>query len=249
MAKRKSGAGKKTLRIKSVEPTAKFVNEAGGLSHVVDVTIENTGSRADANLLVQGCGDEVRICMGSVPKGKTTVEAHFPDIRKETEIGVGLYVGDALQDQRQIDWKPTRHWHIYLVPTSHHDWGYTDLPSRVLELHDQFMDNILDYCDETDDFPEESKYRYSIEASWSLAHFLKNRDERQVQRCVQRIREGRIELTALFGNQTSEMCSHEELVRLLYPSFNLKRKYGFCVESAELQRPEGHGDFAAHGWV
>ncbi|MEP7355621.1 MAG: glycosyl hydrolase-related protein, partial [Anaerolineales bacterium] len=43
-----------------------------------------------------------------------------------------------------------------------------------------------------------------------------------------------VELTALLGNETSELCGHEELVRLLYPAFRFKRRYGVPIQTAEL---------------
>jgi hypothetical protein len=48
------------------------------------------------------------------------------------------------------------------------------------------------------------------------------------------MREGRIEVTATLGNQVCGLCSHEELIRLLYPSFRLKRRFGVPIASAEL---------------
>jgi hypothetical protein len=53
---------------------------------------------------------------------------------------------------------------------------------------------------------------------------------------------GQIEVTALYGNQTLELCSSEELVRLLYPAFRLKREYGIEISSAE------HNDIPGFPW-
>ncbi|MCX5638162.1 MAG: glycosyl hydrolase-related protein, partial [Planctomycetota bacterium] len=46
--------------------------------------------------------------------------------------------------------------------------------------------------------------------------------------------EGRIEIGALFGNEITCLCSHEELIRLMYPSFRLKRKFGESIRTASI---------------
>ena len=117
---------------------------------------------------------------------------------------------------------------------SHHDLGYTDLPIDVLHEYDTFYDEVLRFCEETEDWPDESKFRYVIEQSWSIKHFIENRPKETVDKLIKYIKEGRVELTALFGNQTTELCGHEELIRLMYPSFILKRKYGIKIRSAGL---------------
>jgi len=61
-----------------------------------------------------------------------------------------------------------REWKVYLVHNSHHDLGYTDLPSNVLEEYECFMDQVLRFCERTEDFPEEAKFKYVIEGSWSI---------------------------------------------------------------------------------
>ena len=233
MGKARTRKLKLTLRIKTIEPTIYFVND-NGLKNVVNVTIENTGSRKDTALSICTGTHQHCVPINAVPKGTSTHAVNFPDVREETTLQIALHAGGGIQHERKIEWRPQKHWHVFMEQRSHHDWGFTDLPSIVLENHANFMDTVLDFCDETDDYPEESKYRYTIEAAWSILPFLKTRDEAQIQRWAERMKQGRIELAALLGNQTTELCSHEELVRLLYPSFVLKHKYGFPVSTAHL---------------
>ncbi len=46
--------------------------------------------------------------------------------------------------------------------------------------------------------------------------------------------EGRIEIPALFGNEITGLCGHEELIRLMYPSFRLGRDFGATIRSASI---------------
>jgi hypothetical protein len=148
-------------------------------------------------------------------------------------------VGGQVQDQQTVAWTPERHWQVYLVHGSHHDLGYTDLPSNVLREHDRFLDQVLDYCTETANWPEESKFRYVVEQGWSILHYVEHRPPDVVERLVHLMREGRIEVTALLGNETSELCGHEEQIRLVYPSFRLKRRFGIPIRTAELNDVPG----------
>ena len=141
-----------------------------------------------------------------------------------------IFVPKAAEGARE----PSRRWEVHLVHGSHHDLGYTDLPSNVLHEHDGHLDKVLDFCDETADWPEESRFRYVAEQAWSVLHYLEHRPAEKTRRLLRLMREGRIEVTATLGNQVCGLCSHEELIRLLYPSFRLKRRFGVPIMSAEL---------------
>jgi hypothetical protein len=120
------------------------------------------------------------------------------------------------------------------VPITHHDLGYTDTIENVLNLYGGFYDDVLRFCEETKDWPEESKYRYTLEGTWSIQHFIENRPKEVIDKVGKYIKEGRIEIGALFGNEISALCSHEQLIRLMYPSFRLKRQYGASIRTGSI---------------
>lgn len=169
--------------------------------------------------------------------GTHTVDILLPDIRQACQLT--LHLDDAFLS---IAHKPFRHWSVHLVQFAHHDFGYTDIPSNVLREMAGYLDDCLLYCRQTDDFPGESRFRYTIEQGWSLLWWIKNRPENKVQEMMERIREGRIEVNALVGNQTTELHSSEELIRALYPVFALKRQYGINIATAE------HNDIPGISW-
>ena len=221
------------LRLKSIEPTVFFVRVGDELRQIVKLKILNMGGAAEADLRVEFNSKTYHVWIGKVKPGLAEYEVEIPDIRRPTEVKFVLFSG-GLQDERRLRWKPTRHWRIYIVQESHHDLGYTDLPQKVIREQMEFIDLAVRFCEETMDWPEDSKFRYSIEQSWSLINYIRHKPVRSVEKLLKFIREGRIEVSALYGNEISELCGHEELVRLLYPSFALKRKYGIPVEYAEI---------------
>ena len=216
----------KELRLLSVKPTVLFVREKGTLLQAVDVSIVNISEHVEVSLSVKLDSKEKTTSIGKVKKGKSTLRAYVPDISRSTSIEFTLKADGKAQDSLKTKWLPQRHWKVYIVPITHHDLGYTDTIENVMRSYDGFYDDVLRFCDETDDWPEESKYRYTIEGTWSTQHFIENRQKEVVDKLGKYIKEGRIEVGALFGNEISGLCSHEQLIRLMYPSFRLRRKYG-----------------------
>ena len=131
---------------------------------------------------------------------------------------------------------------VHIVQHSHHDVGYTNLPSAVRREHVEFLDRALDYAAATADYPPEARFRLVIEQAWSLLEFVRHAPAGRVARMGELLRAGDFELTALFGNLTTELCGHEELLRALYPSWRLARQFGCPLTSAE------HNDVPGMSW-
>ncbi|MGB9598021.1 MAG: hypothetical protein ACPL7B_17175, partial [Candidatus Poribacteria bacterium] len=111
---------------------------------------------------------------------------------------------------------------------------YTDTIERVLNRYCEIYEDVLRFCEETENWSEESKFRYMVEESWSIKHFIEKIDKEKRQKLSKYIKEGRIEIPALFGNQISGMCGHEELIRLMYPSFRISREFGAEICSGSI---------------
>jgi alpha-mannosidase len=222
------------LRLVSIKPTVFFIKDKDALLQVLEVIIENTSEPMEASLEVRLNGKQKTTALGKVEKGKATLRAYIPDIIKAAEAEFILRANEKVQERRKLTWQPKRHWQVYFVPITHHDLGYTDTIENVLNRYDGFYDDVLRFCEETDDWPEASKYRYTLEGTWSIQHFIENRPKDVIDKLAKYIKEERIEIGALFGNEISALCSHEQLIRLMYPSFRLKRKYGAPIHTGSI---------------
>ena len=223
-----------TLRLASIKPTVFFIKDKDALLQVVEVNIENTSESTEASLDVKLDSKQQTTALGKVKKGKATFQVHVPDIAEPKPVEYILKAKGKVQDRWKSTWQPKRHWQVYIVPITHHDLGYTDTIENVLNLYGGFYDDVLRFCEETEDWPEESKYRYTLEGTWSIQHFIENRPKEVFDKLGKYIKEGRIEIGALFGNEISALCSHEQLIRLMYPSFRLKRQYGSRILTASI---------------
>lgn len=131
---------------------------------------------------------------------------------------------------------------VYFVPTTHHDLGYTHYIDELLEVYCDYYDKILDFCDKTADYPPEARYRYSVEEFWSLDYYLQHTSETNRNRIKHYVREGRIELPALYANLIDGICTPEELARALYPSAAFAKECGVKLQSAALTDMPGMSD-------
>lgn len=135
---------------------------------------------------------------------------------------------------------PQRRWTVHLIHHSHLDIGYTDPQGRVLAEHLSFLDSCLELTGQTDDWPEESRFRWCVESLWSFKQWAEARPAEQVEEFVRRVRQGRIELTAMPFNLHSETCSTDELHELLRLSRQVSKRHGVAFTSAMQTDVPGH---------
>jgi alpha-mannosidase len=214
------------LEFTSIKPTVFFVQKDNELFQLGEATINNP-SQGEQPIVLQILitGEEMRKIFATVPKGTTVVKFTLPNMSEAKRLTFILRKKDRELDRRKMTWQPQRKWNVYFIPITHHDLGYTDTIENVLNRYADFYDDILRFCRETDDWPDEAKYRYTAEGAWAMKHFIETRDEESIEELGKYVKQGRIEIGALMGNQISCLHSHEELVRLMYPSFRMAHQF------------------------
>lgn len=225
--------------IRNIEQTCLFIRD-DSLKNLVKIVIFNDGFPIYSDLQVSWDAHNYKTSLGLLKTGEAVYDVYIPDIREYTQVRFSICdsTGNILSEMI-IDWKPKRHWTIYLVQYSHHDLGYTDIPQNVLNEYVGFYDLIIKFCEETDDWPKDVKFRYQVEQLWSLLHYLRTQPKEKVEKLMSLIRRNRIGVSVLLGNEVSGLCGHEEIVRLIYPAYKLKKIYGVPIEVAELNDVPG----------
>jgi len=160
------------LSIKGIKSTLFFIKEREGLLQAVDISIENIEEPLKANIEVKIGSQRKCTDIGMIKQGKGKYRVYVPDIREPANAEFTLIANKKVQYRKTIAWKLQKHWQVYLAHYSHHDLGYTGLPTDVLHEYDRFYDKILHFCEQTKDWPDESKFRYVVEQSWSVQHFI-----------------------------------------------------------------------------
>ena len=110
---------------------------------------------------------------------------------------------------------------IHILHHTHVDVGYTDLQPVVYEKHVEYIGLALDYCQATDDYPEDARFRWINEFSWPVKRFLEQRPDR-AEELAARLREGRMGLCGLFLDPT-DLWDQRSFRESLRPALELVR--------------------------
>ena len=170
------------------------------------------------------------IQIGDLPIGRHRVELLIPVISKSGPARVVLESSTDRTELRDVHLHKTRKWTIYLVQHTHTDIGYTRPPDELLPAFLRHIDYALDYCDVTDDYPDDAKFRWTCEASWVVREYLRRRPPEQIERLRKRVAEGRIEITAMFLNMV-ELADENIMAASLTPIREF-RQHGLSVSTA-----------------
>ncbi|MGC4947092.1 alpha-mannosidase [Streptomyces sp. DT224] len=184
------------------------------VGRAVVTTLSGTSVRSE---LIPGPAGETRLL---VPE----VDAPLPVLVELPDLAPGERVEVLLS--------PQRHWTLHLVQHAHLDIGYTDPQGTVLAEGRKYLDSLLELCRTTDDRPDASKFRWAVEGFFSFENWSANRPPEQVAQFLDRVRQGRIELTAMPFNLHTETCSTDELHELLRPVRELRARHGIDVTTA-----------------
>ena len=147
--------------------------------------------------------------------GANYLRLGLPEVQQKTIVNCRLEAGSFSQEV-QLEQFPVRKWQVNFVQHSHTDIGYTRSQTEILAEHLRYIDYALDYCDATDNYPDEAKFRWTCEASWAVDEFLKCRPAGQIERFKKRVNEGRIEIAAMYFN-FDELPEEQVLAASLQP--------------------------------
>ncbi|NLH15885.1 MAG: hypothetical protein GX455_04850, partial [Phycisphaerae bacterium] len=221
------------MTIVDVRPTVFFVQDGEHIQQQAEIEIDNPGPAAEMMIETTVGERKMAAMTAEIPTGRKTVQFCVPDGIEGKTVAVALKAGGRTIRRERV-WPRQRRWEVCLVPITHHDLGYTDTIEHVMRSFDGFYDNIIRFCEETADWPDEAKYRYTVEAGWSLQHYLENRPKETIDKLAKFVAEGRIEIGALYGNQISCLSGHEEGIRLMYPSFRAQQRLSGQIQCGSI---------------
>lgn len=190
-------------------PPAIYRSDAGPRQRV-DITFVNNGDASEATVRF---GDMTRTV--TMIQGNNTVSFMTLPVETPADIPVSITSGNNTASG-SIGVSPVRHWRVNMVQHTHTDIGYTRSQMEILAEQMRYIDFALDYCDATDAYPEESRFKWTCEVSWPVMEYLTNRPAEQVSRLKRRVGEGRIELTAMYLN-FDELPDEQTLAASLSP--------------------------------
>jgi hypothetical protein len=203
--------------------TPMFKTVDGAMKQAVLVHVENEGLDGEGMLGLEGGAAPQKVALA---QGESSIPLLVEPFTKADKRRVVLKIGDK-ETSATFDAQPEKQWKLFVAASAHTDIGYTDLQEKCMQLH---VDNALGALDACDKLPN---YKYNLEVFAQLDWFRQLAPDK-FPVLEQRIKEGRMGLTALYLNMLLGICSGEELVRVLQPAQLYGRALGVPVTMASL---------------
>ncbi|MBI2061172.1 MAG: hypothetical protein HYT87_15640 [Nitrospirae bacterium] len=156
-------------------------------------------------------------------------------MRPRITLAISLIFACAPRASAQEEENLTRKWTLYVVPYSHLDVGFTQSQAKVLAKQKNNLRIALDLIDQTNDWPEGSKFKYLIETSWPAIEFMKDPAVAQSDkdRLVNALLAGRMEMGAFYINHQNRFLDGEALLRSVSLTKDaFKEPFGVPIDTA-----------------
>ncbi|HYJ92460.1 MAG TPA: hypothetical protein VEV84_14215, partial [Pyrinomonadaceae bacterium] len=132
---------------------------------------------------------------------------------------------------------------IYVVPSSHYDFGFVEPPSAIRERAARHIDEVIRVAE------SDPNFRWTIESVWQINEWLKRQkkpssvlpsDKDKIARLMNLIKSGQIVVSTSWGSMHTDFMGNEELNRICYDFVRLKKSYGIDSEVAYMNDVPGH---------
>ena len=230
---KKSSAPGSNLEVVRMVPTFLFEEDDGHLLQWASMEVENhSASAIDADVSAGRPSGLSWSQAVKIPAGKLSLLVKIPDLREPAELDVTISAGGHELASAAYDWPPARQWTVYITHLSHFDWGYTGTQEQVRDKWDKIISTALKFTHETDDYPDDAKFRYTLDAGFPLQMYLERYPDR-ADEITELVRSGRWDVNAKFAHLCPSTTSPEILARELYYSKrDLEKMFGVELPTA-----------------
>ncbi len=143
----------------------------------------------------------------------------------------------AAPDGAQASWEgdlpPVQPWTVFVVCHSHTDVGFTHPASEVARIHAKNLELAMAAIEATAGWPEPARFRWTVEAAWQLEHFRRTATGAEMDRLVACLRDGNIELTALYLHEHFDLLGKGQIRRVTHEAEQWRR-LGVPVDTAMI---------------
>jgi alpha-mannosidase len=204
-------------KILAVYPTFFYVEEKGKLLQLVRVELESRVAARNAEVMAEADDEDDDAYSNPVAlrPGRQDLVIKVPALSAPASMKIYLAINHKAVDEQTFNWPQAKLYKVYISFVSHLDIGYTNTTENVMKKRNAITERALDFIKQTDSWPDDAKYRWTMEGAWELKHFLEAHPERlpELKKLAQ---EGRLEVCAKLVHMHSETAGYEELFREVY---------------------------------
>ncbi|MFE7392220.1 polysaccharide lyase family protein [Streptomyces sp. NPDC057582] len=194
----------------SVEPTVFFVADQGTDRQLVNVDIVNTGADTTTTLTARLGGESATTTL-QLPTGSSRQQIKVPPAPRgaPTALQISTESGAVLDTTLAYQ----RRWTYGIVHGTHFDNGFTATAEGVHRTQDTNLDQVVQECQRTADFPPAARFRWTIEEAMTASEYLKDRSPGKVDALADCVARGQVELTAKADSNLDDMSTPEQMIR------------------------------------
>lgn len=130
-----------------------------------------------------------------------------------------------------------RKWTIYVMVSSHFDFGLPNAPYIQREESARFLDLAQKLSNETADRPAQSQYRYVMEGTWVWNNYRETYGEAAAEKATQMLRDGKLGVCACVAGNHIHTYGLEELCRSTYSRKWLEQQGISCKTMTMIDIP------------
>jgi alpha-mannosidase len=204
-----------------------LIEKDGKFFQPVEMTLRHVGSNALAVIRLPGA----ETVSEPVIAGTHTFKLLAPAVTAERQAEVSVEIGgESLAVPAKLE--PVRKVTIYVLPHSHHDLGYTDLQSNVVEKQIQNLRKAMDIARKTENYPAGARFVWNAEVLWSADDFMQHASDADKAQFIGAVQRGQIALNGMYANELTGLCRPEEMLQLFAYSTRLGAQCGVKVDAA-----------------
>jgi hypothetical protein len=162
--------------------------------------------------------------------GINTVEIGVPEVKTETDYTLALAAKSKIIGEVVVRAFPIKLQTVYLLQHTHTDIGYTKPQTEILAEHIRYIDYAVEYCELTENYPDDAKFRWTCEAAWAVKEYIMNRPKEQVDKFVKYIKKGQIEVAGMFFNMSE--IADENSFKTFFEPLRMFKELGIPVKTA-----------------
>ncbi len=218
-----------------IESQEAVVWQKGKKKNMIRIDLVHLGDPVQVAMRFDGEQEEV-----TLQPGMNTWRRYVPVVKKKKTVLFSLTQGKKTLARQKVVLMPVKEKTIYLLHHSHVDIGYTQVQSQVQRIQWHNLEKALQYAEENSNRPAGEQFKWNVEVMWPLVTWMRQAAPAEKERMVKAIREGRIELDALFANELTGLCRPEELMHLVAPARHLADSIGVPLRTAMISDIPGY---------